>query len=128
MTMCTSLLKGHLPEWALIKRHKSEDIFGVQVCGNNPYVLTKCAQLLDNEFDIDFIDLNLGCPIEMVYKQGAGTGLVRRQNVLESCVRSMSNILSIPLTVKMRTGVSNGENIAHKLVRLGNILTKNIDM
>lgn len=122
MAMCSALLKGHLPEWALVKRHESEDIFGIQICGNNPYVLTKCAQLIDKEFQADFIDLNLGCPIEFVYKQGAGTGLVRRQKVLESCVRCMSSSLSIPLTVKTRTGISSRENIAHKLVRIDNKL------
>lgn len=117
MAMCTSLLKGNVPEWALIKRHESEDIFGVQLCGNNPYALTKCSQLINKEFDVDFVDLNLGCPIELVYRQGAGTGLVRRQKVLESCIRGMSSILTVPLTVKIRTGVSSSENVAHKLVR-----------
>lgn len=124
--MCQSLIKGHLPEWALLKRHKSEDIFGVQLCANNPYILTKCGELLEKELDIDFIDLNLGCPIELVYKQGAGTGLVRRTRILESCVRSLSNILSIPLTIKTRTGVASGANIAHTLVSKKNAKICNV--
>ncbi|KAJ8955586.1 hypothetical protein NQ318_001416 [Aromia moschata] len=113
MAMCSSLLQGAPQEWALVKRHSSEDIFGVQLCANNPYLFTKCGELLQNETDIDFIDINLGCPLELVYKQGGGCGLLRRQNVLESCVRNLSNILTIPLTVKCRTGIYNNDNIAH---------------
>lgn len=116
MAMCTALLQGAPQEWALVKRHHTEDIFGVQLCANNPYVLTKCGQLLEKEINIDFIDLNLGCPIELVYKQGGGCGLLRRPKVLELCIRNLSDVLSIPLTVKTRTGVYSNENIAHNLL------------
>ncbi|GJQ81466.1 hypothetical protein Trydic_g14622 [Trypoxylus dichotomus] len=116
MAMCTALLQGAPQEWALVKRHQSEDVFGVQLCANNPHLLTKCGQLLEKEINIDFIDLNLGCPIELVYKQGGGCGLLRRPRVLESCIRNISDVLSIPLTIKTRMGVYNNENIAHNLV------------
>ncbi|XP_044266285.1 tRNA-dihydrouridine(47) synthase [NAD(P)(+)]-like [Tribolium madens] len=115
MAMCSSLLQGAPQEWALVKRHHSEDIFGVQLCANNPHLLTKCGQVLQQEAEIDFIDLNLGCPIELVYKEGGGCGLLRRQRVLESCVRNLSQLLTIPMTVKTRTGVYNNENLAHIL-------------
>lgn len=118
MAMCSSLLQGAPQEWALVKRHASEKIFGVQLCANNPHLLTKCAQLLEKEADIDFVDLNLGCPIQLVYRQGGGCGLLRRTRVLEACVRGLSGILSVPLTIKTRTGVYNDESIAHELVSL----------
>lgn len=118
MAMCSSLLQGAPQEWALVKRHASEDIFGVQLCANNPHLLTKCAQLLEREAEIDFVDLNLGCPIELVYRQGGGCGLLRRPRVLEACVRGLSGILSVPLTIKTRTGVYSDESVAHELVSL----------
>lgn len=62
------------------------------------------------------MDLNLGCPIELVYQQGGGCGLLRRPKVLEASIKSLNEILSVPLTVKLRTGVYSNENIAHKLV------------
>ena len=31
--------------------------------------MIKCAQLLDEQTDIDFIDINMGCPIDLIYKQ-----------------------------------------------------------
>lgn len=116
MAMCSALLQGAPQEWALVKRHSSEDIFGVQLCANNPHLLTRCGQMLEQEAEIDFIDLNLGCPIELVYKEGGGCGLLRRQRVLESCVRNLSQVLTIPLTLKTRTGVYSDEKLAHILV------------
>lgn len=99
-----------------MKRHESEDLFGVQLCANNPHVLTRCGQLIEEQIKVDFVDLNLGCPIELIYKQGGGCGLLRRSRVLEMCIKSLSQVLSVPLTVKLRTGVYSNENIAHKLV------------
>lgn len=116
MAMCSALLQGAPQEWALVKRHHTEDIFGVQLCANNPYLLAKCGQMLDKEIDIDFVDLNLGCPIELVYREGGGCGLLRRPRVLSSCIRSLSQVLTVPLTVKTRTGVYSNENVAHNLV------------
>uniref|UniRef100_A0A7R9J891 tRNA-dihydrouridine(47) synthase [NAD(P)(+)] n=1 Tax=Timema californicum TaxID=61474 RepID=A0A7R9J891_TIMCA len=116
MAMASSLLQATQQEWALVKRHESEKLFGVQLCGNNPYVMTRCTQLLEEQMSINFIDVNLGCPIELVYQQGGGSGLLRREKVLESVVRSMSNVTNLPLTIKTRTGVYTDKNIAHTLV------------
>lgn len=44
-------------------------ISSLQLCGNNPHVMTRCAQMLEETTHIDFIDINLGCPIELVYQQ-----------------------------------------------------------
>lgn len=116
MALAPRILKGAQEEWALIKRHESEDIFGVQICGNNPGVLTRCAQLLNQESDLDFIDLNLGCPIDLIYKQGSGCGMLNRANILETVVKSASQILNIPFTIKTRTGIYLDKPIAHNLM------------
>ncbi|RZF37532.1 hypothetical protein LSTR_LSTR008570 [Laodelphax striatellus] len=116
MAMASNILQGANQEWALIKRHGTEDIFGVQVCGNNPYVLTRCAQVLQEQADIDFVDINMGCPIDLVYQQGGGCGLMRREKVLYSVVECMNDVLDIPLTIKMRTGIYSDKSTAHKLI------------
>lgn len=116
MALAPKILQGAHEEWALVKRHESEDVFGVQLCGNNPGVLTRCAQLLNEEIDVDFIDLNLGCPIDLIYRQGGGSGMLNRLNVLETVVKSVSQVMSIPLTVKTRTGVYIDKPIAHTLM------------
>lgn len=116
MALCESLLKGMKQEWALVKRHESEDLFGAQICGTNIYTITKVAQLLQENTELDFIDLNLGCPIDLIYKKGGGCGMMHRLNTLEASVRCASKILSIPFTIKMRTGVYQDKKITHTIV------------
>ncbi|XP_013200602.1 tRNA-dihydrouridine(47) synthase [NAD(P)(+)]-like [Amyelois transitella] len=116
MALCESLLKGTTQEWALVKRHESEDLFGVQICGNNAYIITKVAQLLQENTELDFIDLNLGCPIDLIYKKGGGSGMMHRLASLQASVTCASKLLSIPFTIKMRTGVYQDKKIAHTLI------------
>ena len=51
-----------------MRRHESEDIFGVQVAGGIPGLMAQCAELISNVVDCDFIDLNVGCPIDLVFR------------------------------------------------------------
>lgn len=53
------VLKGTLSELSLLKRHPSEKIFGVQLAGGYPDSLSKVVQIIKENFETDFIDLNL---------------------------------------------------------------------
>lgn len=116
MACSVPLVKGLNQEWALTKRHISEDIFGVQICGNKASLLGQVSQLLLETAKVDFVDLNIGCPIELIYQQGGGSALMRRPACLEIVTRTCSKILGdIPFTVKMRTGVYADKSVAHEL-------------
>ncbi|XP_065508631.1 tRNA-dihydrouridine(47) synthase [NAD(P)(+)]-like [Caloenas nicobarica] len=116
MAVCTNLLQGQSSEWALLKRHHTEDIFGVQLEGAFPDTMTKCAELLNQTIEVDFVDINVGCPIDLVYKKGGGCALMTRTNKFEQIVRGMNSVLDVPLTVKIRTGVQEKMNVAHKII------------
>uniref|UniRef100_A0A8C2WJU1 tRNA-dihydrouridine(47) synthase [NAD(P)(+)] n=1 Tax=Cyclopterus lumpus TaxID=8103 RepID=A0A8C2WJU1_CYCLU len=116
MAMCTNLLQGQQSEWALLKRHESEDVFGVQVEGCFPDTMTRCAELINSNIDVDFVDINSGCPIDLVYKKGGGCGLMTRTKKFEQIIKGMNYVLDVPLTVKIRTGVQEKCNLAHKLI------------
>lgn len=116
MAMCTNLLQGQQSEWALLKRHESEDLFGVQVEGCFPDTMTRCAEMINNNTEVDFVDINSGCPIDLVYKKGGGCGLMTRTRKFEEIIKGMNYVLDVPLTVKIRTGVQEKANIAHKLI------------
>ncbi|KAM6104809.1 LOW QUALITY PROTEIN: tRNA-dihydrouridine(47) synthase [NAD(P)(+)]-like [Pterocles gutturalis] len=112
MALCTILLQGQSSEWALLKRHHSEDIFGVQLEGAFPDMMTKCAELLNQTIEVDFVDIS-GCPIDLVYKKGGGCALMTRSN---KCIRGMNSVLDVLLTVKIQTGLQEKINVAHKLI------------
>uniref|UniRef100_A0A670K9M8 tRNA-dihydrouridine(47) synthase [NAD(P)(+)] n=1 Tax=Podarcis muralis TaxID=64176 RepID=A0A670K9M8_PODMU len=116
MAVCTNLLQGQSSEWALLKRHNTEDLFGVQLEGAFPDTMTKCAELLNRTIEVDFVDINVGCPIDLIYNKGGGCGLMSRPNKFEQIVRGMNYVLDVPLTVKIRTGVQEKTNLAHKLI------------
>lgn len=119
MACSVPIINGMMQEWALTKRHSSEDLFGVQICGNNSKLATYASQLIAENADVDFVDINLGCPIELIFSQGGGSALLRREKVLEVLVQSCSRLLADygkEFTVKTRTGVYAGKNVAHELV------------
>ncbi|KAI9026157.1 tRNA-dihydrouridine synthase 3-like protein [Hyaloraphidium curvatum] len=121
MALALNLVQQDNKEFALIKRHKSEDLFGVQICGNNPDVMAKAAEMLSADtygMSVDFIDINLGCPIDMVYEKGMGSALLDRTQRLSEIVRSVDYATPHPLTCKIRTGVFSNKPVAHTLVPL----------
>lgn len=62
--VAANLLDGSVFDWLLARRHESEDLFGVQLFGSNPFILTRVAQLLDEKTNADFIDFRYGNPGE----------------------------------------------------------------
>merc|ERR1712100_804283 len=116
MALSTQILKGSPSEWALVKRHKSEDIFGVQLAGSHANTMAACAELLCDTTDINFIDINCGCPIDIICDKGACSNLLLRKNRLESICRSMIDVMDVPLSIKIRTGVQDKNNVAHTIV------------
>lgn len=117
MAIGTCLLQGQVSEWALLKRHHTEDVFGVQICGGHPDVMTRCSQMLNEQISVDFIDVNMGCPLDFVYKKGSGCGLMTRMKKLEEIIYGMSSVSDVPITLKMRTGVYEDSKIAHNVLK-----------
>ena len=91
----------------------------MQLADSDPRVLRKCVTLLANEAKIDFFDLNVGCPIDMVTECGAGSALMTRAKKLEDIVQQMTGATkgNVQVGVKMRMGWNTNKPNAHKIIK-----------
>ncbi|KDO25938.1 hypothetical protein SPRG_08593 [Saprolegnia parasitica CBS 223.65] len=125
MAMATNLLQGQASEWALLRRHESEDVFGVQIAGAYGDQMARVCELITRKTKVDFIDINMGCPIDLVCKAGGGAALMNRPPKLYSVIAGALTGIELgsfglatrpSLTVKMRAGWSEKTPVAHKLL------------
>lgn len=84
-----------------MRRHEEEDIFGVQICGSYADTVARAAELIERECTFDFIDINLGCPIDVVVSKGGGSSLLTKPQRLQEIVRATSASITTPLTLKV---------------------------
>ena len=117
MALAHQLLKGENREWALVKRHPCEKMFGLQVAGAHPEDMGRLAELVQNELTVDFVDVNMGCPIDLVCQRGMGSTLMGRQAKIRGIIKNMTSMMDAPLTLKMRIGIDDKKPIAHKVVQ-----------
>jgi tRNA-dihydrouridine synthase 3 len=78
--------------------------------------MLEACELINQNCDVDFVDFNLGCPIDSVYGNGCGSALLERPTRIREIVRGMNHVLDVPITCKVRTGVQIGKNVAHKFI------------
>lgn len=76
-------------------------MFGVQICGAYPDTVTKTVELIEQECTVDFIDINMGCPIDIVVNKGAGSALLTKPMRMKSVVEAASATVGIPVTIKV---------------------------
>ncbi|MBN1662749.1 MAG: tRNA dihydrouridine synthase DusB [Deltaproteobacteria bacterium] len=77
--------------------------FGVQIFGSDPDMCAEAARTVA-ERGADLIDINMGCPARKVVKTGAGAALMKNPPRARMIMESVRKAVSLPLTVKMRSG------------------------
>lgn len=120
MALAVPLIQGTNSEWALPKAHSSEyPGFGVQIAAAKHWQGSKAAEVVARYCpNVSEINLNSGCPIDLLYRQGAGSGLLDQPARLIRTLQSMNYCSGeIPTTVKIRMGTKDGHPIAHNLVK-----------
>lgn len=84
---------------------EEERPFAVQIFGGKPERMALGAEMAE-EIGADILDVNCGCPAPKVVKNGGGSGLLRDPEQLEIILKAIKKAITIPLTLKVRTGFS----------------------
>jgi len=101
----------------LLKSDPAERPLSVQLFGKEPAVLRDAAQIVQAE-GADMVDINLGCSVRKVLKQGAGVALMQDPKRLEAILKAMRGALAIPLTAKLRSGWDGSGEQAVAIARI----------
>ena len=76
---------------------------GAQLCGSKPKVAAEAARIVES-LGFDVIDLNCGCPVDKVTKDGSGSGMLKNPDLIGEVLSSIIGAVNIPVTVKIRAG------------------------
>lgn len=103
MAVASKVVRRTRGEMALLRKAPEETCFGVQLVGRKPDQLARAAAIAEDR-GAGFVDLNLGCPIDLFCRRGMGASLLQRPAKVRALVAAMRRSVSIPVTVKIRLG------------------------
>ncbi len=114
----TEGMTRHLERTVYLTRfEESERPVSIQIFGSDPSRMAASASMVES-MGADIVDINLGCPVKKVVKQGGGSNLLRDLPLLERIFQSVRRATSIPLTVKIRTGWDRSNVNAIEVLKL----------
>jgi len=99
------LTRGNPKSKRQMRFDEEERPFAVQIFGGRPERMAMGAEMAE-EVGADILDVNCGCPAPKVVKNGGGSGLLRDPKLLETILTEIKRAITIPLTLKVRTGYS----------------------
>ena len=86
-----------------------------QMIGNDIEALVRTARELQ-QHPVAAIDLNLGCPVPIVYRKCAGGGLLRDPARIDQILGALREAIAIPFTVKTRIGFDHADIFDQELL------------
>lgn len=102
---------GDRKSGTLLEIGEKEDKVAFQLFGSEPEIMAFAAKELKDRDNV-LIDLNVGCPVPKIVKNGEGSALLKQPDVLYDVVSAMVKAAGKPVTAKIRMGFAKGENLA----------------
>jgi tRNA-dihydrouridine synthase len=80
-----------------------------QIWGNKPELFFKIAKEITAEFEFDGLDINMGCPVKNVVKNGCCSALINQPELAKEIILATKEATHLPVSVKTRTGIKSHE-------------------
>ncbi len=106
------LKKEHKKITEFVEFSTKESPVGIQLFGNDIEKTIQAAKIVEPYFDV--IDFNMGCPATHITRQMAGAALLQKPDFNEKLFSKLVKAVNKPVTLKMRTGVSNNNCYLYK--------------
>ena len=106
MVNARAILEKNKKTEQILQIEEGKHLKGSQLVGNNQYEMANAAEILEQK-GFDFIDINMGCTVKKVVKKGQGVALMKDEQLAYAIVQKVVNNISLPVTVKLRTGFSD---------------------
>lgn len=87
----------------LLEIHPDEGPVSLQLFGADPDIISEMAKRIE-ELPFSILDINMGCPVPKVVKNGEGSALMKNPKLVHEIVRKTVNAINKPVTVKIRKG------------------------
>ena len=99
-----ALVNGNPKSEQMLTILPDEHPVSLQLVGYDKESMVQAAELVGEKTNADIIDINMGCPVLKIYKNGSGAALARDPEYAASIVRAVVERVDKPVTVKFRKG------------------------
>jgi nifR3 family TIM-barrel protein len=108
MLTARGLVENNARSWEMTRHHPLERWRSLQLYGSDPNAMGEAVRRLVGESRVDHIDLNFGCPVPKVTRNGGGAALPFKRRLFRAVVRAAVRAADhVPVTVKMRMGLDD---------------------
>lgn len=108
MLTARGLVEGNAKSDQMTRHHPAERHRSLQLYGSDPQVMGEAVRRLVEADRVDHVDLNFGCPVPKVTRNGGGAALPFKRRLFSQVVEAAVGAAgSVPVTVKMRMGLDD---------------------
>ncbi|NLO92264.1 MAG: tRNA dihydrouridine synthase DusB [Elusimicrobia bacterium] len=117
MVSAQAVKYGNRKTEAMLVLDQREHPVSVQIFGGEPQAVELAARAA-RDAGADIVDINAGCPVRKILKSGSGAALMRDESVFAAVVSAAVKAVSLPVTVKFRTGLRSGDGLGPRLAAI----------